>query len=156
MRENDTLIREATVADLATIMHHRRGMFFDMGFSDEVALEAMEATSAPFLAAGLEDGSYRGWLVEREGRVVAGGGLVIAGHPSAPNNPMPKRAWILSVYTEPEHRRRGYAKAVIEAIVAWCRSEGYAWVSLHASEAGRRLYETLGFKPTNEMRLLLR
>lgn len=155
VRESDIVIREATVADLNTIMHHRRSMFSDMGFGDKAALKAMENTSAPFLRVGLEDGSYRGWLMEREGCVVAGGGLVIVGHPSAPNNPMPKRAWILSMYTEPPYRGRGYARAVIETIVAWCRAEGYAWVSLYASDAGRHLYETLGFKPTNEMRLLL-
>ncbi len=149
------LIREATAADLDIIMHHRHSMFSDMGFNDESALKAMEATSTPVLEAGLRNGSYRGWLMEREGHVVAGGGLVIVDHPSSPNNPMPTRAWILSVYTEPQFRRRGYAKAIVESIVAWCRSEGYAWVSLHASDAGRHLYETLGFKPTNEMRLLL-
>lgn len=154
-RESDIAIREATVADLDVIMHHRRAMFSDMGFSDEADLKAMEATSAPFLRVGLEDGSYRGWLMERDGKVVAGGGLVIVGHPSAPNNTVPCRAWILSMYTEPQHRRRGYAKTIVETIVAWCRSEGYVNVSLHASDAGRHLYETMGFKPTNEMRLTL-
>jgi GNAT superfamily N-acetyltransferase len=149
------VIREATVADLDTIMHHRRGMFTDMGYLDETDLKAMEATSAPVIKAGLQDGSYRGWLIEQDGKVIAGGGLVIVTHPSAPNNPMPRRAWILSMYTEPEYRCRGYAKAIIETIVARCRSEGYVYVSLHASDAGRHLYETMGFKPTNEMRLAL-
>jgi GNAT superfamily N-acetyltransferase len=116
----------------------------------------MESTSMPFIKAGFEDGTYRGWLLEKEGTVVAGGGLVILAHPSAPHNPSPRRAWILNVYTEPQHRCHGFAKAVIEAIVAWCRAQGYAWVSLHASDAGRHLYETMGFNPTNEMRLLLK
>ena len=149
------VIREATVEDLGTIMHHRRGMFSDMGFCNEAELKAMEATSSPVIRAGLREGSYRGWLMERDGVVVAGGGLVVVTHPSAPNNPMPRRAWIHSMYTEPQYRRRGYAKAIIEAIIAWCRSEGYVYVSLHASDAGRHLYETLGFEPTNEMRLVL-
>jgi GNAT superfamily N-acetyltransferase len=150
------VIREATVADLNAIMHHRRGMFLDMGFCDEADLAAMEATSGPVIKAGLEDGSYRGWLIEENGNVVAGGGLVIVGYPSAPHNPLPKRVWILNMYTEPRHRLRGYAKAIIETIVAWCRAEGYASVSLHASDAGRHLYEMLGFTPTSEMHLVLR
>jgi len=33
--------------------------------------------------------------------------------------------------------------------------EGYAVVFLHASDAGRPLYEELGFRATNEMRLRL-
>lgn len=150
------LIREATVADLATIMRHRRGMFYDMGFCDRAALDAMEATSAMFIKTGLEDGSYRAWLGEVKGAVVVGGGLVIVGYPSTPQDPKPRRAWILNVYTEQEHRHRGFAKAIVETIVVWCRTQGFASVSLHASDAGRHLYEVLGFTPTNEMRLILR
>jgi len=154
--EVDMLIREATVADLATIMRHRRGMFYDMGFCDKAALDAMETTSAPFIKTGLEEGSYRAWLAEVNGAVVAGGALLIVGHPSAPNDPNPRRAWILNLYTEPEHRHRGYAKAIVETIIEWCRTQGFESVSLHASDAGRHLYEVLGFAPTNEMRLLLK
>ncbi len=154
--EVDMLIRKATVADLATIMRHRRGMFSDMGFCDDAALDAMEATSAPFITAGLKKGSYRAWLAEANGTVVAGGGLLIVGHPSAPHDPSPRRAWILNMYTEPEYRRRGFAKAIVETIVVWCRTQGFASVSLHASDAGRHLYELVGFTPTNEMGLVLK
>jgi GNAT superfamily N-acetyltransferase len=162
VRESDivvsasTKLREATGADVRTIIHHRRGMFREMGFRDEAALDAMEATSAPFIKSGLEDGSYRGWLVQTEVGVVAGGGLVIVGYPSAPHDPSTRRAWILNMYTEPEYRGRGYARSIVEAMVAWSRKQGFGWVSLHASEAGRHLYEALGFEPTNEMRLLLK
>jgi len=152
----EATLREATVEDLATIIRHRRGMFSDMGFLDEVGLAAMEATSAAFIKAGLEDGSYRGWLAETEAGVVAGGGLVIVGYPSAPHDPSPRRAWILNMYTEPQYRGRGFGRAIVEAMVAWCREEGFGCVSLHASDAGRHLYEAMGFKPTNEMRLLLK
>jgi len=151
----DSKPREATDADLPTIIRHRRGMFREMGFCDEAALDAMEATSIPFILAGLKDGSYRGWLLERDGRVVAGGGLMVVGYPSAPHDPNPRRAWILNMYTEPEYRRKGLAKAIVEAMVSWCCAQGFGWVSLHATDAGRHLYETLGFEPTNEMHLLL-
>jgi hypothetical protein len=41
-------------------------------------------------------------------------------------------------------------------IIDWCKREGFARVSLHASAAGRHLYQSLGFEDTNEMRLKLR
>jgi GNAT superfamily N-acetyltransferase len=154
--EANMRIREATVADLAAIMRHRRGMFIDIGCCDNDALDAMEDTSAPFIKAGLEKGSFRAWLADVNGNVVAVGGLVIVDHPSAPNDPRPQRAWILNMYTEPQYRHRGYAKAIIEAIIAWCRVQGFISVSLHASDAGRHLYEVLGFTPTNEMRLVFK
>ena len=149
-------IRAASVEDVGEIMRHRRCMFHDMGYGDPAALDAMEATSAPFIRAGLKDGSYRGWLVEIAGRAVAGGGVLIIGHPSSPRDPGARRAWILNMYTEPEYRGRGLAKSIVETATGWCKGEGFAWVSLHASEAGRHLYENLGFKPSTEMRLMLK
>jgi len=56
------------------------------------------------------------------------------------------------MYTEPEHRRRGLARRLMEAMIGWCREEGYASLFLHASDEGRALYAALGFSPTNEMR----
>lgn len=151
-----TRLRLATLADLAVVMHHRREMFIDMGYKDETSLRAMEATSTAFLKAGLADGSYRGWLAETEEGIVAGGGVVLLDFPSSPRDPSPRRAYIINMYTEPGFRRRGLAKLILEEMIRWCREQGFAWVALHASDAGRHLYETLGFKPTNEMRLPLR
>jgi GNAT superfamily N-acetyltransferase len=65
----------------------------------------------------------------------------------------PRRAWVLNVYTEPDFRRRGLARRVMETIAAWCAAQGLSRVFLHASDAGRPLYESLGFEPTNEMKL---
>ena len=36
-------------------------------------------------------------------------------------------------------------------VLAWTRDEGITSVVLHASDAGRPLYEDLGFVATNEM-----
>jgi GNAT superfamily N-acetyltransferase len=156
MTTADTRIRMATVADVDIIVGHRRRMFQEMGCQDDAALDAMQATSSVFLRDGLQDGSYVGWLAECEGLVVAGGGVVVVGYPSTPRDRTARRAWILNMYTEPNYRRRGLAKLILEAMILWCRHHGFGWVSLHASDAGRHLYESLGFRPTNEMLLALR
>jgi GNAT superfamily N-acetyltransferase len=59
------------------------------------------------------------------------------------------------MYTEPGARRRGVAKRLLEVMINWCRIKGFSGVSLHASSAGRPLYETVGFQQTNEMILKL-
>ncbi len=148
-------LRTATLADLPIIMRHRRHMFIDMGFKDDASLEAMEASSTSFIESGLESGSYRGWLVETASGVVAGGGVVLLAYPSSPRDPSLRRAFIINMYTEPAFRRQGLAKGLMEEMIRWCKEQGFAWVALHASDAGRHLYESLGFTPTNEMRLAL-
>jgi GNAT superfamily N-acetyltransferase len=67
-----------------------------------------------------------------------------------------RRVTILNVYTDPAYRRRGIARALMETMIDWCRRERFARVTLHASDDGRHLYESLGFEASNEMRLKLR
>jgi GNAT superfamily N-acetyltransferase len=149
-------IREATTADLDLVMRHRRSMFADMGQREPAALDAMDASSRPLFARGLADGSYRGWLAEEEGgRVVAGGGIIMLTYHSSPPDPQPRRAWIVNMYTEREYRRRGLARRLMQEMIAWCRAQPMTTIYLHASDEGRALYESLGFTPTNELRLRL-
>ena len=149
---NGYQIRPATAQDLGVILRHRRRMFEDMAFSDQQTLDAMLASSTPLLRRGLMDGTYRGWLVEvPEGKVVAGGGVIILEFQSHPRDPRPQRAWVVNMFTEPEHRRRGLARQLMETMLAWCTEEGMRFLYLHASDAGRPLYDSLGFTLTNEM-----
>ena len=150
-------IRKADLGDLKHIAHHRRAMFEEMGFRDPAVLGQVEESSREYFSEALRTGAYKAWLAEDpNGRVVAGGGIVIANWPGYPGETLAKRAWVLNMYTEPEARRRGVAKQLLAVIIGWCRTEGFCTVSLHASQAGRPLYETAGFQPTNEMRLSLR
>jgi hypothetical protein len=41
------------------------------------------------------------------------------------------------------------------SILAWCGEIGIDTIILHASPSGKQLYESMGFAPTNEMRLRL-
>jgi GNAT superfamily N-acetyltransferase len=63
-----------------------------------------------------------------------------------------RHAIVLNVWTEPRWRRQGVAESLMEAVLGWARAERLDRLVLHASEAGRPLYERLGFVRTNEMR----
>lgn len=153
----DIRIRRACAEDLEHILHHRLGMFEEMGFRDAEALNEVEGVSREYFTEALRAGTYLGWMAEdSNGQVVGGGGIVVAEWPGYPGEKHAKRAWILNMYTEPRARRYGVARKLMQAMVEWCRSEGYGSVSLHASAAGRPLYESMEFQPTNEMSLKLR
>ena|SRR5215469_11262403 len=149
-------IRKACAEDLEHILHHRLAMFDEMGFCDEGVLDRVEAVSREYFNKAIPAGTYAAWLAEdANGTVIGGGGIVVADWPGFPGEDHAKRGWILNMYTEPRARRQGVAKKLMQAMMEWCRSEGYGSVSLHASAAGRPVYESLGFQPTNEMRLTL-
>ncbi|HET6930707.1 MAG TPA: GNAT family N-acetyltransferase [Candidatus Acidoferrum sp.] len=150
------IIRAAHLHDLPHILHHRIAMFEEMGFRDPAVLRQVEESSRDYFSRALRNGTYMAWLAEASDEgVVAGGGIVIADWPGYPGESLAKRAWILNMYTEPPARGRGIAKELLNVILAWCRANDFRTVSLHASPAGRPLYESAGFQSTNEMRLTL-
>ena len=152
----DIRVRTAGVEDLAHILRHRRAMFEEMGFTDTAVLEGVDDWSRAYFEKALRMGTYKAWLAEDlNGQVVGGGGIVVADWPGYPGENRAQRAWILNMYTEPGARRCGVAKRLVDAMIEWCRASGFGMVSLHASPAGRPLYEAIGFHPTNEMTLKL-
>jgi GNAT superfamily N-acetyltransferase len=151
-------IQKATLEDISVLAHHRLAMFTDMGVGTPESREAAIELFRPYLEANLPGGVYQGWLAKTEdGQVIGGGGLIVEPWPAAARDsrPQSRRAYVLNIYTEPEYRGQGVARQIMTAILDWCRVEGFETVSLHASSLGRPLYESLGFEPTNEMRLKL-
>ncbi len=150
------ITREATTEDIPTIVRHRRLMFESMGFTDKAANDAMDASVTAYLTEAIPEGKYLGGLVAtRDGRAVAGAGLTVVQLPGKPYNPSGRYAYLMSLYVEPEFRRQGIARGLIEAMIEWSRDHGITEVRLHASNQGQPMYEQLGFVQTNEMRLLL-
>lgn len=149
----DLLIRGATADDIPEILRQRRGMYLDMGYEDSPALAAMLSTCEPYLSQSLANGSFRGWLGLSGQRFVGGGAVVISPWPSHPDDQECRRATILNVYVYPDFRRQGMARRLMRIMIGWCREQQFAAVYLHASKDGRHLYESLGFEPTNEMKL---
>ena len=149
-------IRSASIVDLDTLVAHRRSMFRDMGYTDEGVMDSMSAKFRVWLLARMDSGDYRAWLVSGpDGSIAAGAGLWLMDWPPHMIGKSSRRGNIVNVYTESSFRRRGLARLLMETALAWCRVNGVDTVILHASPAGRSLYEEMGFKATNEMRMHL-
>ncbi|MBC2901472.1 GNAT family N-acetyltransferase [Streptomyces cupreus] len=73
------------------------------------------------------------------------------------DNPHGRVGYIFSVATDPDARRRGYARACMAELLEWFRERGAAQVDLNASAEAEPLYVSLGFvrKPDPSMRLAL-
>lgn len=147
-------LRPATPADAETIQAQRDAMFLDMGSGAERVAQA-HAVSLGWVRAALSDGSFGGVLAEQGGQVVGGAGVIWQSLPPSPRSLPVTRAYLLNVYVQPSARGQGLGRRMLQHLLAECARRGVATVSLHASEAGRPVYERLGFTPTNEMRLTL-
>ncbi|CAM3561399.1 Ribosomal protein S18 acetylase RimI-like enzyme [Deinococcus saxicola] len=147
-------LRPATPADADAIQAQRDAMFTDMG-SDTARVRASSAPSLEWLRGALADGGYSGVLIEKDGKVVAGAGVLWQLLPPSPRTVTPLRAYILNVYVSPPQRGQGLAAHLMQVLLTECRARGVEQVSLHASDTGKPTYTKLSFVPTNEMRLTL-
>jgi GNAT superfamily N-acetyltransferase len=156
-------IRQATLADIGTIAHHRVAMFRDMGSVAPELIGELGALTEEFLHAAMPRGDYLGWLASAESvpsRIVAGVGAQVRRVSPFPRARADGRidvargrqALVVNVYTEPEFRRRGIARRLMTELMRWAGETEIDALVLHAAPDGRPLYEQLGFKQTNEMR----
>ncbi|ANE42719.1 GNAT family N-acetyltransferase [Deinococcus puniceus] len=148
------LLRRATPADAETIQAQRDAMFVDMG-KDPVQLQQVHTAALGWHRRMLQVGLYDGFLLETEGVVVASAGLLWRDWPPSAATIEQTRAYLMNVYVQPPHRGNGLAQFLIEEMLAECALRGVHIVSLHASEAGRPIYERLGFRSNSEMELVL-
>jgi GNAT superfamily N-acetyltransferase len=147
-------IRRGTPADIAVIARHRLGMFIEMKIGDSSDYNAYASEFREFASLAMTTGAFNSWLTETEsGEVVGGGAIMVVPWPASPNARKQQRAFLLNVFTEPAFRRQGIARSLVQIMLNWCRGQGFGSVFLHASDAGRPLYQSMGFQPTTELRL---
>ncbi|MEU3712103.1 GNAT family N-acetyltransferase [Streptomyces catenulae] len=65
----------------------------------------------------------------------------------APGHPLGRCGFVFSVCTDERHRGRGYARAVMEALLDRFAELGVSRVDLHATDVAEPLYRSLGFGP---------
>ena len=157
-------VRRAGATDIPLLSRHRAAMFRDMGQLHAHQEDTLAQATASYLRAALPRGEYLAWVAEATGpplTTIGGAGVQLR-----PILPRPRtdadelelgpEAIVLNVYVEPAWRRRGVGNALMRAILTTLAERGIRRIVLHASTHGRRLYERLGFEPTNEMRFVPR
>lgn len=65
------------------------------------------------------------------------------------SHPTGNRAHLMNVYTRADYRRRGISKKMVEILIDEAKGNGVTEISLYATEMGRPLYESLGFKASD-------
>lgn len=140
-------LRRANPSDADDLVRLRRVMFEAMGVDH--AEPEWAANAATVLRDCLASGEMAAFVLEEDGRVVAGGVGMVAQRLPGPRNPSGLHGYVQSMATEPEARGKGYGRAVFAALLEWFDERGVASVDLHATEEGARLYRTFGFSEPN-------
>ncbi|MFJ8359977.1 GNAT family N-acetyltransferase [Streptomyces sp. NPDC093984] len=164
-----SLVRRAVPEDADEVLRLRQVMI-DSVFSSDSSDSATSSTSStkwheeslPTLRGRLADpdGGFAAFVVdhpERPGALAALVAGTIEYRIGRAGNPRGRVGHVFSVATDPDVRRRGYARACMEELLGWFREQGVPQVDLNASAEAEPLYASLGFvrKPDPSMRLQL-
>ncbi|QND54564.1 GNAT family N-acetyltransferase (plasmid) [Phyllobacterium sp. 628] len=145
------IIRSIVLTDLDMICQHRESMFLEAGRSPDV-LTTMAAPFRQWLMEHLAKGTYFGFFAEENGHSIGGVGMMEIDWPPHPAHPLAsKRGYVLNVFVDPAYRGRGIARALMKAAEIEFLSRGIDYIILHATNAGRALYESDGWIRTTEM-----
>ncbi|MDA8137233.1 MAG: GNAT family N-acetyltransferase [Desulfobacteraceae bacterium] len=153
---NSLQIRPANLEEIPILARHHRRMFEDMWQQKNDRLEPslarqLESAYQRKLEQQIPEGIYRSWVAEENGGILASGAVTVVSHLPVPIDLNPWMAYIHTIFTEREHRGRGCARRIIEAIIEDCKGRGIRGVILNASAEGRPIYEQIGFQPALDM-----
>ncbi len=126
----------------------------DLGEISGTDAEAIRQTLPAYFQAHLNRDLFA--YVFRDGdQIAACALLLIVEKPMSPSFLNGKTGMVLNVYTRPAFRRRGYGRAVMEALLSDARAMELCSVELKATEDGVPLYKAVGFEDsTAEYRLM--
>jgi GNAT superfamily N-acetyltransferase len=141
------LVRFATPADADALVELRAAMFDAMG-QDTVGPRWRAAARAWFQDR-LAGADVLVTVADPAGSYPVSCAMALLEHRApSPTNATGLAAHLSSVSTLPEHRRRGYARACVTALLAALDGRGVHRTDLFASEDGEALYLDLGFRPS--------
>jgi GNAT superfamily N-acetyltransferase len=140
-------IRRATAADLASLVPLR--LAFDHELAGELPADravAHEEAVRAYLESHLPDGRFLAWVAETpSGALVGMVGMVVIDRPPHPRSRRPGEGFVFNVYTVPDWRRRGVARRLMQALIDHARALRLRRLLLRTSDAGRGVYDALGF-----------
>ncbi|WBP87215.1 GNAT family N-acetyltransferase [Kitasatospora cathayae] len=148
-----TEVRPAVPADAPELVRLRNLMFEEMpGMAALAGPGAWQTTAERMLrerlAAPAEELTMPSFVVDdpgRPGRLAACAVGTLEERLPSPGNPDGLFGFVFNICTDPDHRRRGYARACTEALLDWFDGRRVGRIDLHASSGGEALYRSLGF-----------
>lgn len=141
-------VRRADAGDAADLVRLRAQMLTDMGRLVGDDADPWRSSATTWFAARLERRrEFAAFVVDDpDDGVVACSAGICDFHAPGPGNPSGVRGHVFNMSTVPAHRRRGYARACLEALLEWFRDETQARViNLNATPDGTALYRSMGF-----------
>lgn len=150
-------INKASVSDIKGIIKLRVALLKEV---DEIQTEEEEAriisATKNYLETEISNHNFVSYIAKNDEEVVSVSGVSFFKRPPYLENLQGVEAYILNMYTLPNHRSQGLARQLLEKCIEECKKRNVKRIWLHASKDGEPLYKSMGFSfKGSEMELFL-
>ncbi|MBW2199680.1 MAG: GNAT family N-acetyltransferase [Deltaproteobacteria bacterium] len=155
-------LQYATIDDVKMLAIHHRKMFEEIWEQKSQKIEKaraqeLEAAYSEKIIKQIPEGTCIAWVVKNDNQIVASGAISIVSFVPVPNDTNHNIAYLHSMYTEKGYRHQKCAQKIVDRAIHYCQKNGINRVVLNASDAGKPIYEKLGFVSSPEtMRLFIK
>jgi len=150
-------IRRATVDDIDLLIRLRIDYLLEDNKVERLHdVEGVSCKLRDYFAKWIPDAGFIALIAEDDSSVQSTAFLSIVERPPRTTASSFLVGTVYNVFTYPEHRRKGIALQVMQALIKEAESLGVASVDLLATEEGKPLYDKLGFQTANYVPMRLR
>ncbi|MED4292223.1 GNAT family N-acetyltransferase [Priestia megaterium] len=150
-------VDKASVLDINEIIRLRVALLKEVDEiqSEEEENKIVNATKS-YLETEIANNNFVSYIAKSNEKVVSVSGVSFFKRPPYLENLQGTEAYILNMYTLPNHRNQGLARQLLEKCIKECKKRNVKRVWLHASKDGEPLYKSMGFESkVSEMELFL-
>ena len=154
-QEINIQIRETIPEEDSIIAEHFYQLWLDIGVPEYSIKSNYSYITVDFIKQARQQLGFKGFFAEVDRQIVGSAScqLFTGLYPQVLQEEYRKYGYIWGVYVQPSHRRKGIAKQLTNTTIEYLKSIGCTKAILNASPAGKPVYESLGFLPSNAMQL---
>lgn len=139
------IVRLATVNDIPELVRLRTLFYAALGRDTNLSAQWREATEQAFTDRLSSDGAMAVFVIDGNAGLAACAVGSVDRRLPGPETTNGLWGHVSGVVTDPDYRRRGYARLLMTALLDWFQARGIRRVELRASAQAEQLYRELGF-----------
>ena len=106
----------------------------------------MKSALKDYYRRHMQEGTFVSWIAVDEDKIIGTSGMSFVEKPPYFDCPTGRLGLLSSMYTDPDYRRMGIARELLNRVVEEAKSYGCGAVHITASDMGVKLYSAYGFK----------
>lgn len=154
-KEININIREAISQEDSIIAEHFYQLWLDIGVEKNSIKSNYRDIILKFIKQARQNLFHKSFVAEIDNVIVGSASCQIYTglYPNVLTEEYRKYGYIWGVYVESSYRKKGIGKKLTNATAEYLKTIGCTKAILNASPAGKPIYESLGFSPSNGMQL---